>query len=208
MTIAYFGLTSFRLQTKKIDGVSVVINPLSDKSGIKVSKINADILLLSSPKSTLVDAKKVNQDTFLIDAPGEYDVKNVSVSGIAVNTKEAKNTIYKINIDNISVTHLGELKQKLDSKTIEKLNGTDILITPIGGKGEIDTRAVMEIINLIEPRIIIPMNYSLPGITEKLNSLEDFIQESGLKPTKEEKLKIAQKDLPQDESELIVLGVG
>ena len=128
------------------------------------------------------------------------------------------NLIYRINIEDVVITHLGDLGHTLDTKQVERLQGTDILLIPVGGKYTVNAKRAIEVINQIEPRIVVPMHYKVPGL--KLDGIEDvdkFIKEIGLKPTspheitggnisqgKEEKLKINKKDLPQEDMELVV----
>jgi hypothetical protein len=38
-------------------------------------------------------------------------------------------------------------------------------------------------------------------------SIEKFIKELGIEPSREEKLKISKKDLPQEEMELVILSL-
>ena len=74
------------------------------------------------------------------------------------------NIIYRIEIDDISVTHLGDLGHVLDNKQLEVLNGTDILLIPVGGKYTLDAKKAVEVVSQIEPRIVIPMHYKIPGL--------------------------------------------
>ena len=83
--------------------------------------------------------------------------------------------------------------------------GTDILLIPVGGTYTINAKTAVEIVSQIEPRIIIPMHYALPGLKVKLDGVDKFIKEMGLKPTYEDKLKITKKELPQEDVELVIL---
>jgi len=106
--------------------------------------------------------------------------------------------------------HLGDLGQKtLTDQQLEKLEGTDIIMIPTGGTFTLNAKEANKIISQIEPRVIIPMHYNLPGLKfktkKKLDAVEKFIKEIGLKPTEEEKYKIQKKNLPQENTELIIL---
>jgi L-ascorbate metabolism protein UlaG (beta-lactamase superfamily) len=65
----------------------------------------------------------------------------------------------------------------------------------------------VEVISQLEPRIVIPMHYKVPGLKEEIEGVEKFIKELGLKPRNEEKLRITKKDLPQEDMELVVLSL-
>ena len=201
MIITYLGLQAFKIQPKSTDDGIIIINPFDQKIGIKMPKIDSDILFLSNKNSPNNDISRVGNDTFLIDSAGEYDIKNISIKGIdAYDTYDNKNIIYKFNVENISIVHLGELKTKLETKQLEEINNVDILIVPISN---IDGK-VTEIINQIEPRIIIPMSYKITDLNLELEDINKFIKDIGLTPTYEDKLKIFKKDLPQDDTELVI----
>jgi L-ascorbate metabolism protein UlaG (beta-lactamase superfamily) len=67
----------------------------------------------------------------------------------------------------------------------------------------------VEVINQLEPRVVIPMHYQIDGLKlpEQLDNLEKFIKELGIAPEYEEKLKISKKDLPADATKLVILTV-
>ncbi|MFH1661519.1 MAG: MBL fold metallo-hydrolase, partial [Candidatus Falkowbacteria bacterium] len=145
---------------------------------------------------------------------GEYEIKGVSIEGVESfhdeksGSERGKNVIYRIDIDNISVAHLGDLGHTLDSKQLEKLEGTDILLIPVGGKGyTVDAKKAVEVITQVEPRIVIPMHYKLKDSKIDLDSVDKFVKELGIQPTHEEKLKISKKDLPAEDMELVVLSM-
>ncbi len=57
-----------------------------------------------------------------------------------------------------------------------------------------------EVVNLIEPGIVIPMHFSTPDTTLKLNSLDAFLKQMGLgsKVEELESLKIKRRDVPEE----------
>jgi L-ascorbate metabolism protein UlaG (beta-lactamase superfamily) len=117
------------------------------------------------------------------------------------------NIIYRLEVDDISVVHLGDLGQILDNAQLEKLAGTDILLIPVGGKYTLDAKKAVEVISQIEPRIVIPMHYKTKDSKIDLDGIDKFIKEIGLTPVYEEKLKISKKDLPAEDMELVILNI-
>ena len=53
--------------------------------------------------------------------------------------------------------------------------GTDILLVPVGGYYTLDAKQAIEVINQIEPKIVIPMHYKLPGLSFNLAAVDDFV---------------------------------
>lgn len=212
MIITWQGHSCFKLQDKVgTDGITLVTDPYGKECGLKMPSFEADIITVSHDHADHNNVSALRGTPFIIDCPGEYDIKDVLIEGIDSfhdeknGDERGHNTIYRIEIDDISITHLGDLGSALTDAQIEKLAGTDILLIPVGGKYTLDAKKAVEVISQIEPRIIIPMHYKTEGLAYDLDPLDKFVKEIGLTPTYEEKLKISKKDLPQEEMELVVL---
>jgi len=212
MYITWLGQSCFKLQDKiGSDGVTLVTDPYSDDIGLKMPRFEADIVTVSHSHHDHNNIGALRGNPFIIDTAGEYETKGVFVEGVeawhdaAEGKERGKNIIYRIEMEDISITHLGDLGHILDTKQLEKLEGTNILLIPVGGKYTINATKAVEVISQIEPRIVIPMHYKVPGLKIDLDGVEKFIKELGLKPRQEEKLKILKKDLPQEDMELVVL---
>ncbi|MDP2708958.1 MAG: MBL fold metallo-hydrolase [bacterium] len=214
MYITWLGQSCFKLQDKiGSDGVTLVTDPYEDKIGLKLPRLEADIVTISHGHYDHNNAAALRGGHFLIDTAGEYDIKGVFIEGVeswhdeSGGKERGKNIIYRIEMEDISITHLGDLGHVLDTKQLEKLEGTDILLIPVGGTYTINAAKAVEVISQIEPRIVIPMHYKVPGLKAELDGVDKFIKELGLKPRQEEKLKIVKKDLPSEDMELVVLGL-
>lgn len=215
MIITWLGQSAFKLQDKlSADGVTVVTDPYGKETGLKMPSFDADIVTVSHDHADHNNVDALRGNPFIIDCAGEYDTRGILIEGIDSyhDEEEGKvrgnNIIYRIEIDDISIVHLGDLGHVLSNEQLEKLVGTDILLVPVGGKFTLDAKKAVEVISQIEPRIVIPMHYKIDGLAyEDFDSIEKFIKELGIEPSREEKLKITKKDLPQEEMELVILSV-
>jgi L-ascorbate metabolism protein UlaG (beta-lactamase superfamily) len=214
MIITYIGHSCFKIQDKVgSGGVTVVTDPFDKAVGLKVPNFEADIVTVSHDHHDHNNVGALRGNPFIIKDAGEYEMKEVFIEGIESfhddkqGKERGKNIIYRIDIDGISVAHLGDLGHVLDNKHLEGLAGTDILLLPVGGKYTLSASKAVEVVNQIEPRIIIPMHYKVSGSKVDVDTADKFIKELGIKPTIEEKLKINKKDLPQEDMELVILQV-
>ena len=169
----------------KDQSASVVIDPFSD-IGLKTPNFDADILLISHNHPDHNSVESVKGSPFLIDGPGEYEVKTVFVQGIDswhddVEGKErGKNTIYTIEAEDIRFCHLGDFGQKeLTNEQLEKIGTIDILMIPVGGEYTISSSEATKIVGQIEPKIVIPMHYELPKLKFKLDDVGKFLKAMG-----------------------------
>ncbi len=214
MIITWQGHSCFKIQDKLgTEGITLVTDPFDKNVGLKVPNFEADIVTVSHEHSDHNNVDALRGKPFLVNSPGEYDYKNVLIEGIdsyhdeEEGKKRGKNTIYRIEIEDISITHLGDLGHVLESSQLDKLAGTDILLIPVGGNYTLDAKKAVEVISQIEPRIVIPMHYKVEGLKIDLESVDKFIKELGIEASYEDKLKISKKDLPQDDMELVILSL-
>ncbi len=213
MYISWLGHSCFKLQDKiGADGVTVLTDPFDPAvTGLKMPSLEADIVTVSHDHADHNYLKAVRKDPFVIKTAGEFEVSGVFVEGVDSyhddkdGAERGGNIIYRFEVDDVSVTHLGDLGSSLSTKQLESLEGTDILLVPVGGKYTLDAKAAVEVINQIEPRIIIPMHYKTEGLKLDIDGIDKFIKEIGLKPSYEEKLKISKKELPAEDMELVIL---
>lgn len=200
MTIEWFGATCVRLVTSE---ATVVIDPLSPTSGLKVPRLNADLILTTSKEPS---PASVGGNPFIIDEPGEYEVKKIFIYGIpTVNGNEAS-VLYLLEAEGVSFGHLGNIGHQLTNGELERFEGVDVLFIPVGGHGVLDAKAAGIVISAIEPRIVIPMQHKLPGLKAQRDPIGAFAKELGVKDASAlEKYKFSQKDLPQDKMEVVLL---
>ncbi|MFA5188256.1 MAG: MBL fold metallo-hydrolase [Patescibacteria group bacterium] len=209
MTIFWLGQAAFKIVDKE---VTVAIDPY-DKIGLKMPKFQAEILLITHDHSDHNYLDAIKGEPFVIDSQGEYEVKNVFVYGLPAyhdNKQGAESgqiTVYVIEMEGMKIAHLGDIGQdSLTDEQLEELEGVDILLIPVGGEETINATGAVKIISQIQPRIVIPMHYKIPGVNIKLDPLDKFLKEFGVaSPEKMDKLKINKKDLPQEETKVIVL---
>jgi L-ascorbate metabolism protein UlaG (beta-lactamase superfamily) len=103
------------------------------------------------------------------------------------------------------VGHLGAIGHVPTSDQIEQMGGVDILLLPVGGGESLDGAAASETVSLLEPKIVIPMNFKTDADKGKLDPLDRFLKEMGAKnPESHQKATITRSTLPE-ETQLLVL---
>ncbi len=212
MEIKYLGHSSFRIKGKN---AVVVTDPYADYVGFKFPQTEADIVTISHDHQDHNQKDLVKGNPFVIKGPGEYEVKGVSVFGIQTfhdesqGAKRGENTVYRLELDGISLCHLGDLGHLLSSQQLGELNGVDILFIPVGGVYTIGPKRAVEVIGQIEPKIVIPMHYLVPEqkgnkTFADLAKVEEFLKEIGEEVKPQPKLTVSRERLPT-EREVVVL---
>jgi len=205
MTISWFGLSSFKIVGKDI---TIITDPFGKSSGLTAVRGAADVIICTNPNLDWCNNfSSISGEPFIINGPGEYDIKGAFVIGTPAENKElGSNTIYSIEVEGIRIAFLGPLKQtSLTDEQKEALEGCDIVLIPIGGKQILDYESGTKIATQLEPFIVVPHSYKISGLELSLDKLDKFLQEMGGKHTEEEKLTLKKKDLVGEQTSLVVL---
>ncbi len=209
MEIVWYGLSCFRLTERGL--ASVVTDPYDHSiTGLEPLKLKADIVTVShdAPGHNNVSAVKGKSHT--ITGPGEFEIGGVFITGVQTNggkrsADEPHNTLYVFDYDGLNVVHLGDLRRVPSQTEIEALGNVHIALVPVGGGGGLTPAKAIEVISLLEPGIVIPMHYGLPGGSLKLNPLSKFLKEMGIASAEPQpSLKISASSIPE-ETRVVVL---
>jgi len=208
MEIVWLGHSCFRIRGKE---ATIVTDPFDKTLGYPLRKPTASIVTVSHnhPQHSFVDG--VAGDPRVVTRPGEYDIANVFINGIATyhdNEKGAvrgKNTVFFMEIDEVKVCHLGDIGHVPTAEQIEQMSGVDILMVPVGGLSTINAAAAAETIGLLEPKLVIPMHYKTEVVKMELEPLEHFIKVMGLKEVvSQPKLNVTKSNLPLEIKVLVL----
>jgi L-ascorbate metabolism protein UlaG (beta-lactamase superfamily) len=215
MDIKYLGHSSFLIKGKK---ANIVTDPYdSNDIGMKFPKhIAADIVTVTHDHPDHNAISEVEGNPFIVKGQGEYEIKGVGIIGLSEfhdnekGTIRGINVIYRIEIDNIVIVHLGDLGHTLPEHDLDILDGVDILMIPVGGNYTIDPQIARTVIQEIEPSIVIPMHYSTPEhdpkFAQTLQPLSAFLREIGKEEVvPQPKLTISKDKIPE-EMQVVVLG--
>ena len=208
MTINWYGQSCFRLESKD---VNVLIDPFSKDIGLRAPRLNDNIFLVTHDHYDHNNIKEVPPESFVIRGPGEYEKLNVYVEGImsyhdnVQGVQHGLNTIFVIRMEEMRLCHLGDLGQtKLTDEQVEAIGSVDVLFIPVGGTYTISGKEAGEIIKQVEPKIIIPMHYKVAGLNIDIDGPQTFLKEIGIKPEEVETYRIVAKNLPTEETKLVL----
>lgn len=213
MEITWYGLSCFRLRE---GGVTVICDPYEKSAaGLTLPRLKADIVTVSHDRPGHNNAAAITGDPKVLSGPGEYEVKNVNVTGLTFYHRAGahevpeRNVAYFFDFDGFTVGHLGDLGQIPQQRQVEDLGEIDVLLVPVSGENTLDAARITEVISLLEPKIVVPMHYQHPGLTSdvmaSLDPVDKFLKELGIsEPETETILKVTKGSLPE-ETQVILL---
>ena len=192
--------------------ITIITDPYDPEIGFRLPKLTPDICTISHGHSDHNNIAGLKTDAFVVDGPGEYEVQGVFINGIVSyhdktsGKDRGENIIYKFEFKDLNLVHLGDLGHLLTPEQLEEIGVVDVLLVPVGGNTTINYKEAVEVINQIDPRIVIPMHYKIPSLNMELDPVEKFTKLMGIdKPELLEKIKIDKKTLPIEETNIIIL---
>ncbi len=215
MKIIWHGQSLFEIiaKPKQNNEIKIIIDPFDESLGLRVPKLEANILLVSHNHHDHSNVKAVSGSPFLIEGPGEYEVKGIYIKGIpafhdnSLGKERGKVTIFTIEAEEIKICHLSDFGQaELTEQQLEEIGEVNVLMIPVGGVYTIGSKEASRIINQIEPQIIIPMHYQIPKLKYKFEGLDKFLKVMGIKnPEHLNKLSIKKRDISEEKTKVMVL---
>lgn len=211
MVITHHGGQCFKVT---LGDLTLVFDPIAKGGTLPSVRFGADIALVSRNHPDMNGVEEVtygDKEPFAITGPGEYERQGVVIQGflskshygLGKGQEEAVNTIYSLELEDMTLVHLGALSDtELSKEARESIDEIDVLFVPVGGDGVLAPAKAHELAVALEPKIIIPMHWDGMGSPE---SLETFLKDSGNGSEKVDKLTLKKKDLAGKDGSILVI---
>src|SRR5437870_2200797 len=163
MELHWLGHACFRIRGK---GVTILTDPYADEVG-RLGRPSADVVTISHEHPGHNNAGAVAVQGRLVRGPGEYDLRGVAITGVqtahdaAGGRERGRNVVYAIYVDDISVCHLGDLGHVPTAEQVEAIGRVDVLLLPVGARARLSPTQALEVVNLLDPRVVVPMHHQL-----------------------------------------------
>lgn len=200
MDITWLGHSCFRIKGSQ---AVIITDPFPPELGYTLGKQTADIITLSHQHPSHSYVQGIGGEPRIIRGPGEYEISGILIIGIATHHDtqrgqvRGKNTVYVMEIDGVSVCHLGDLGHVLSSDQVEEIGNVDVLFLPVGGNSTINAAIAAEVILQLEPKAVVPMHYKTAAIKRELDSVDVFLKEMGIGQVEPRpKLTLSKSNLP------------
>ncbi len=217
MEITWYGLGMFRITERGYP--AVIAEPW--EADVPLPKVRADIVttsyILDDPRTK--HWKGLRGSPVTLAAPGEYEIGGLFITGVAAfadrknGAEQGETVLYALNYGAITVAHLGRLGHVPSQSTVEKLGNVNVLLLPVGLPDALTPAMAAEVVNMIEPNIVIPMEYKVERAPFKVarRPLRPFLKEIGGQDVEPRpSFKFNARDLPE-ETQIVLLrpqGIG
>ncbi len=200
MDISWLGHSCFRIKGSQ---VTIITDPYSPDLGYSLGKSTARIVTVSHQHPGHSYVQGIGGGPWVVSGPGEVEISGVLIIGVATfhdqerGGERGKNTVYVMEVDEVSVCHLGDLGHTLTAEQVEEIGNVDVLLVPVGGLSSINAAMAAEVVRQLEPKIVVPMHYKTPALDWELDSVERFLKEMGIAQlSPQPKLTVTRSSLP------------
>ncbi|KAF2955180.1 MBL fold metallo-hydrolase [Marinitoga sp. 38H-ov] len=178
MIIKWFGHSCFGVE----NGIKILMDPFNKNVGYPIPNYQPDIIT-ESHQHFDHNAHHLFKNKFvLINTPGNHILNNLEITGLKTyhdkthGHERGENIIFKFEFsDGIKLAHCGDLGHIPDKDTLKELEDIDIIMIPVGGYYTIDAKQAKEIVDILKPKIIIPMHYKTNFIDFPISFVDEFI---------------------------------
>ncbi len=208
MEITWLGYSCFRL---KGSTTTVITDPYPPDLGYSLGKQTARIVTVSHQHPGHSYVQGIAEAPRVIASPGEYEIGNTLVIGMPTfhdaesGHQRGKNTVFVIEMDDLTICHLGDLGHALTSQQVEEAGNVDLLLVPVGGVSALNGSAAAQVVRQLEPKVVVPMHYRTPALKKELEPVDRFLKEMGVKDaTPRPKLSLTRSSLPESTQVLVL----
>ncbi len=205
MELTWHGLSCFRLKERNL--ATIITDPYGNGVGLAPLRMRADVVTVSHNAAGHNNIGAVSGYEYALTGPGEYEIGNVFITGIAT-TQEAssiQNVLYMFDYDGVTVAHLGDMARVPTQTQIEALEQIHVLLVPVGGGKSLNAAQAAELVSMLEPNIVVPMHYRISGLELELDGVDRFLNEMGVTDATEEPiLRVTSSNLAE-ETEVVLL---
>jgi len=205
MELTWYGLSCFRFTERKY--TTVVTDPYNGNLGLPALRLKSDVVTVSHDAKGHNHLEAVSGVVHHLSGPGEYEIGGVFITGIRTlnDAKTNQNVIYVFDYEGLTVAHLGDMQSVPSQTQIEALEQVNVLLVPVGGGNSLNAAQASELVSMLEPSIVIPMHYRIPGLKLELDEVDRFLKEMGVADIRQlDSLKVTAGNLPE-ETETVLL---
>ena len=180
MKIRWHGHACFEIRN---GGATVVTDPHDGKQiGLPVPNVKADIILKSHDHFDHNAVRVVKGNPKVVKDAGDVEISGVKIRGVSAfhdeekGAKRGANIIFRFTMNGLTFCHLGDLGHVVSGETAAELGKIDILFTPVGSVFTIDAKGAFDMVNLLKPRVVVPMHYKVGSLSLNIQDVTPFLK--------------------------------
>lgn len=183
MILRYYGHAFFTLTLE--NGTTIAMDPYDELYQYPRRRIAADVVTMSHHHYDHDGIAAITAENRSIDTAGVHAIhpKGVTITGIPTfhdhhqGAHRGNNLFFVVEAEGLRIGHAGDLGHLPTDEQLKAIGKLDILLLPVGGKYTVDAKEALQVMQMIQPTVCIPMHYRTQYNPEmQVTTLEDFLQ--------------------------------
>ena len=210
MDLTWLGHACFRLRGRD---VTILTDPYEGGDwGYEPLAVAANVVTISNDHPHHAGLTGIEGKPRVLRGPGEYEIGGALIWGVRTSERKGedaatsgapkRNTAFVIQLEELTVCHLGDLAQApLSAEELSQIKDADVLLVPVGGNCTINATQAAAVVAQVEPKLIVPMHYATDETRGNLalDEVERFCKELGAtEASPRARLSITPTSLPNE----------
>ncbi len=181
MELTYFGHCAFRWETP--GGVTVMADPYRNRAGRYwfsrlFPDVHCDLGLISHAHFDHDAADRLPEAASVLRMPGDFSAGDLKIRGIGdfhsgpSRLSDFPNVMFRLEVDGVSFLHIGDNRADWPPEVARAVGEVDVLMVTVDDSVHLLTYDEVDgLVERLEPRVVIPMHYFIPGLSASGNDL-------------------------------------
>ena len=181
MKLTYFGHCAFRWETP--GSVTVMADPYRNQADRywftrQFPDVHCDMGLITHAHFDHDAANRLPELASVLRMPGEFNTGDLQIRGIrdlhsgASRLREFPNVMFRLEVDGVRYLHIGDNRADWPPEVARAVGDVDVLLATVDDSIHLLTyNEVDSLVQRLEPRVVIPMHYFIPGLSASGNEL-------------------------------------
>ena len=175
MNLTYFGHCAFRWETP--GGVTVMADPYRNQAGRYwftrlFPDVHCDLGLITHAHFDHDAADRLPEAASILRMPGEFNAGDLQIRGVrdfhsgSSRLRDFPNVMFRLEVDGVSYLHIGDNRADWPPEVARAVGEVDVLMVTVDDSIHLLTYDEVDgLIIRLQPRVVVPMHYAIPGIT-------------------------------------------
>ena len=143
------------------------------------SRLKTDVLFISHEHYDHGNAAGVEYQK-KVDEPVKEESFGIFYEGFSCfhdevqGKKRGKNVAFCCKMDDVTLCHMGDVGE-ISEDLARNLRGVDVLFLPVGGTYTVDAIGAKRYVDMVKPKIVIPMHFKTADLNIDIDGVEPFL---------------------------------
>ncbi len=181
VNVTYYGHSMFFVEDPRIN---LITDPFGESVGYPLPELAAKLVLVSHDHLGHNNVAMVKDARHVLNKiePFPFLMGSVRIVGLSSyhddrqGSNQGDNIIFKWKMSGLTFAHMGDYGEAaLSMEQAEFISEADVLMIPVGERHTISCRKAQEIVEAINPAIVIPMHYKTKCCKRDINDAKEFL---------------------------------